>query len=962
MTPSQNPEPPRPVPAPGAPAGAAAYPSPAPGRPAPAGARGRWPLRDYPGLLWLTLAALLTLVHPFLPGSRWLMVHLVLLGALTHSIMVWSTHFTQALLKTRPGLDDRRDQSRRLTLLLVGTTVTLVGVPTATWWLTVVGATLVAVAVGWHGVQLWRRLRAALPGRFRVTVRYYLAAAVCLPVGAALGATLALGLDDGLHGRFLLAHITVNVLGWVGLTVTGTLLTLWPTMLRTPIGPRAEQRARQALPGLAGSLAVLLAGSLADVRWLTLAALAGYALALLWWASATLAPVRTAPPREFAPASVGLSLVWWLLGIGLVLWRLATTSTWAELAAGIGPVSAVIVVGFAAQLLTGALSYLIPSVMGGGKTVVRAGQAWFDRWGTARLVVVNGGLALTLLPVPSWVRVVVSVLVLLALAVFVPLMVGAIRATVAAKREVEEARARGERPAGATPTPGLATGAADRLPSVWSGGQLVAAVSALLLAVSVGVAIDPAAAGLRTTAAGQVAGAGPGEAAGGEVTPTGRTTTVQVEAVGMRFEPSTVEVPLGDRLVVELTNTDATNVHDLQLLGERTPRLAAGESASIDVGVVTGPTQGWCTIVGHRQMGMVLDVAVAGGDGVDAAGTADGTDGAAPDGGHAAHGSDAAGGTPGAGTAYPAPATPAIDPDARVEEVVDPVLPPMPQERVHRLTLTAEEVELEVAPGITQTRWTFDGQVPGPTLRGRVGDVFEITLVNDGTMGHSIDFHAGALAPDRPMRTIAPGESLEYRFTAERAGIWMYHCSTMPMSAHIAAGMHGAVVIEPEEGLPEVDREYVLVQSEVYLEPGSGVGGDAAEGGPAEVDMDAIAAERPAFVTFNGIANQYGTAGKMLEARVGERVRIWVLDAGPNRPTSFHVVGGQFDRTYLEGAWRLGDDDGPAEGAGAQALGLQAAQGGFVELTFPEAGHYPVVSHIMVDAERGAHGYVRVTD
>ncbi|WP_342447077.1 hypothetical protein [Ornithinimicrobium sp. CNJ-824] len=261
---------------------------------------------------------------------------------------------------------------------------------------------------------------------------------------------------------------------------------------------------------------------------------------------------------------------------------------------------------FAAQLLTGALSYLIPSVMGGGKTVVRAGQAWFDRGGTARLVVVNGGLALTLLPVPSWVRVVVSALVLVALAVFVPLMVGAIRATVAAKREVEEARARGERPAGATPTPGLATGAADRLPSVWSGGQLVAAVSALLLAVSVGVAIDPAAAGLRTTAAGQVAGAGPGEAAGGEVTPTGRTTTVQVEAVGMRFEPSTVEVPLGDRLVVELTNTDATNVHDLQLLGERTPRLAAGESASIDVGVVTGPTQagarswatarwGWCS-------------------------------------------------------------------------------------------------------------------------------------------------------------------------------------------------------------------------------------------------------------------------------------------------------------------------------------------------------------------------------
>ena len=108
----------------------------------------------------MVLAVVVTLVHPFVPGSRWLMVHLVLLGALTHSIMVWSTHFSQALLKTRPGLDDRRMQSRRLVLLLVGTTTTVVGVPSARWWLTILGATLVSVAVVWHGVQLLRRLRA----------------------------------------------------------------------------------------------------------------------------------------------------------------------------------------------------------------------------------------------------------------------------------------------------------------------------------------------------------------------------------------------------------------------------------------------------------------------------------------------------------------------------------------------------------------------------------------------------------------------------------------------------------------------------------------------------------------------------------------------------------------------------------------------------------------------------------
>lgn len=912
-------------------------------------ARGRWPMRDYPALLWMALAVVMTVAHPFVPGSRWLMVHLVLLGALTHSIMVWSTHFTQALLKTRPGVDDRRLQSRRLMLLLVGTLLTLVGVPTAQWWVTTVGATLVSVAVVWHGLQLFRRLRTALPGRFRVTIRYYLAAAVCLPVGAALGATLALGLDDRAQGRILLAHITVNVLGWVGLTVTGTLLTLWPTMLRTPIGPKAERRAEQALPGLAGAIVLTVVGALADLRWVTVAALVVYAVALLWWASAVLSPVRTKAPREFAPASVGLALVWWLVGILVVLYRLATTRTWAEFADGFGTTSAVLVVGFAAQLLPGALSYLMPVVIGGGKTVVRAGARWFDRWGTTRLVTINGGLLLCLLPVPSIVRVIVSLLVVLALAVFVPIMLGGILAATRARKEVEAARERGERPAGATPTPGLAHGEPDRLPSVWSVGQLVASVSALVLAVSVGVALDPAAAGLAGTG-GSAAGPSAGVAAGA-VEPTGRTTTVQVDAVDMRFEPSTIEVPAGDRLVVELTNTDPTNVHDLQLMGQRTPRLAHGESATLDVGVVTGSAEGWCTIVGHRQMGMVLDVVVTGTDTDTETGSDTDTEGA--------HHGPMAGATDG-DTAYPGPATVVLDPEATVENPVDPVLPPLttPSGTVHELTLTATEEELEVAPGVTQTRWTFNGQVPAPTLRGRVGDVFEITLVNDGTMGHSIDFHAGALAPDEPMRTIAPGESLVYRFTAERAGIWMYHCATMPMSSHIAAGMFGAVIIEPEEGLPEVDREYVLVQSETYLAPGTGQGDEPA----AELDVDAVVAERPTFVSFNGIAHQYDDPDHMLEAKVGERVRIWVLDAGPNRSSSFHIVGGQFDTVYLEGAYTLGSEEGPAEDAGAQALGLFAAQGGFVELTFPEPGHYPVVSHIMVDAERGAHGFVHVTE
>src|SRR5690606_3127728 len=150
----------------------------------------------------------------------------------------------------------------------------------------------------------------------------------------------------------------VNILGWVGLTVTGTLLTLWPTMLRTRIGPAAEGRATQALPVFCLALPTLVTGALLDQRWVTVLALVGYAAALAWWASAVLPPALAAPPREFAPASVGLALVWWVVGLVMVLWRLATTDTWAAFVDGFGWTVSVLVVGFAAQLLPGALSYL----------------------------------------------------------------------------------------------------------------------------------------------------------------------------------------------------------------------------------------------------------------------------------------------------------------------------------------------------------------------------------------------------------------------------------------------------------------------------------------------------------------------------------------------------------------------------------------------------------------------------
>jgi nitrite reductase (NO-forming) len=187
------------------------------------------------------------------------------------------------------------------------------------------------------------------------------------------------------------------------------------------------------------------------------------------------------------------------------------------------------------------------------------------------------------------------------------------------------------------------------------------------------------------------------------------------------------------------------------------------------------------------------------------------------------------------------------------------------------------------------------------------------------------------------------GHSITYRFTATKAGIWMYHCSAMPMLYHVGNGMHGALVIDPPDLTP-VEREYLLVQSELYLgaqeQPG-----DAAK----------MAADQPDAVVFNGYVSQY--AFRPLTATAGQRVRIWVLAAGPNRASAFHVVGALFDTVYAEGSYRLR----PTDSGGAQVLDLAPASGGFVETVLTQPGSYPFLSHALADADRGARGSIQVT-
>ncbi|MFC8504354.1 multicopper oxidase domain-containing protein [Pedococcus sp. NPDC057267] len=887
----------------------------------PPGPRLRWHLAANSGVVaWLVALLGVSLAHPFVPESRWLLVHLLLLGAVTNAVLVWSAHFADALLKNPSP--SRRGQVVRLVGLNAGVVAVVAGIVSGSLPFTMVGALGVGGAAAAHGIALALQARRALPSRFGASVRYYVAASACLPVGAVLGTLLARHPDELLHGRLVLAHVAVNVLGWLGLTVLGTLLTLWPTILRTRVAEGAERQSRQALPALASSLGVVVAAALAGARTVTGVALLAFLAATLWSLRPLLAAARSRPPQSYAAWSV-LAAVAWLAGSLAWLAALVLVAPdWAAAGASTHRLAVPVAAGFGAQVLLGALTYLLPVVRGGGPSVVRATTDTLERGAALRVVVANGGLALLLLPAPSVVRVLVSTMVLASYAAFLVLLVFALRTA-----------RRADRAAASRPDPATGTAPARHQPEPRAQvrarhtGWAAAGLSALVLAVATGASLDPAAPG---TAAGTAA---PGVAA------TGHTTTVHVEARGMRFHPASVDVPLGDRLVIEVVNRDG-DVHDLALeTGQSSGRLSTGQSGRVEVDVVGRDLDGWCTIVGHRQMGMVFSVKVALASRAAAAhsrgssrptGLDDDTmaqEAQVPGTGDVARPDFLA--TPGAGfTAR----------DAR--------LAPAPGARVHRVSLVAREVEREVAVGVRQRLWTFDGTAPGPVLHGRVGDRFEVTLRNDGSLGHSIDFHAGALAPDQPVRTVAPGASVTFSFTAQRAGIWLYHCSSMPMSLHLANGMVGAVVIDPP-GLARVDREYLLVQSELYL---------GTQGGSA--DPAKVAAERPDAVVFNGFANQYDH--DQLPARVGERVRVWVVDAGPNRPSSFHVVGAQFDTVFLEGGY-LVRPGAPGTVGGAQALALQPGQGGFVELVFPEAGHYPFVSHVMVDAERGAHGVLRVT-
>jgi nitrite reductase (NO-forming) len=432
----------------------------------------------------------------------------------------------------------------------------------------------------------------------------------------------------------------------------------------------------------------------------------------------------------------------------------------------------------------------------------------------------------------------------------------------------------------------------------------VIAAAVALIAVSAAVISQAASHSQRGTVA----------AGGGELAAAG-AKTVTVTLGDLFVKPSSITVPAGTDLTLEVTNTGAMQ-HDLAREGgePKTPLLDPGGKATLRAGKVTATTQFWCTVPGHKEAGMVLTVKVEG----------------------------AAAAVPVAASGATSDARPTVDPNAKPSadwRPFDPTLKPAPGGTEHKVTIEARETVLEIAPGIRQEMWTFNGQVPGPILRGKVGDVFTITLVNKGKLGHSIDFHASKVAWNDEMRTIQPGESLVYQFVAKHAGIFMYHCGTAPTLHHIGNGMYGALIVDPPDLAP-VDHEFVLVQSELYF---------GKDGKPGELTR--MLDEQWDAVVFNGYWNQYKFAPIRVEPN--QRIRVWVLDAGPSENSAFHVVGTIFDTVFKEGTYLLRPD---ARQGGSQVLDLQPAQGGFVEFTFDEAGLYPIVTHKFASASKGALG------
>ncbi|MBV7536455.1 multicopper oxidase domain-containing protein [Duganella sp. sic0402] len=271
------------------------------------------------------------------------------------------------------------------------------------------------------------------------------------------------------------------------------------------------------------------------------------------------------------------------------------------------------------------------------------------------------------------------------------------------------------------------------------------------------------------------------------------------------------------------------------------------------------------------------------------------------------------------------------------------------QAKTVKINLTAKEVETAIDNKGTMYRsWTYEGMVPGPVIHVEEGDIVEFTLFNDKSSknSHSVDFHAARVDVVKDFEQVKPGEQGSYTFRADYPGIFFYHCGADPMIQHIARGMYGAIIVDPKDksAMPKADREYVLIQSELYANPDN------------QADM---MANKWTNVMFNGGIFKYDpvhdpAATRMLQAKPGERVRVYFVNAGVNEFSSFHAIAGIWDKVYPSG-------NPKNQLTGLQSYVVGPGDAASFDIISPVEGANALVSHSLRQALSGAIAILQFT-
>jgi len=267
--------------------------------------------------------------------------------------------------------------------------------------------------------------------------------------------------------------------------------------------------------------------------------------------------------------------------------------------------------------------------------------------------------------------------------------------------------------------------------------------------------------------------------------------------------------------------------------------------------------------------------------------------------------------------------------------------------------MTAQVTDIEIDKDLIYKTWNFNGEAPGPIVVVNEGDIINFTLKNmDPAVPHSMDFHAVHAAPSEKFTDVRPNEEGTFTYPANNPGVFMYHCGTAPVLSHIANGMHGTIIVKPKDGYPtdsEIDREFIIIQNEWYNYNDLD---DMTYGEPNQVVFSAKALNE-GDINTNGTT--YSLKDSPLQAKVGEKIRFYLNNVGPNEVSSFHVTGTLFDTVYVDGNPKNVLN-------GMQTIMLPASGGAVVEFTLTGAGTYSMVTHQFDHAMMGAVGYIEVTE